>query len=115
MTNTALMIERVARAIYEGRNGPGCKAWGSLTKAHQSPYIADAHVAIYEMADESPAKVFWQDWAGKRLEISRSQWLRAGRRALAGDLRDIRLRVELAEAPPVAIVCSDADLSEEGE
>lgn len=114
MSKTESMMERVAKAIYEGRNGPGCKAWGSLTKAHQTPYIADAHVAIHEMADENPAKVFWQDWARKRLEISRSQWVRAGKRALAGDLRDIRLRIELAEAPPVAIVCSDAALSEEG-
>lgn len=26
------MIERVAREIYEGRNGRGCKAWGHLPK-----------------------------------------------------------------------------------
>lgn len=100
-------IETVARAIYEGRNGAGCRAWGTLPKAHQIPYIADAHVAIAALAEDDPAKVFWQDWAAKRLEISRSQWLRAAKRALAGDLRDLRLRVELAEAPPMRIVTSE--------
>ena len=40
------MIERVARAIYEGRNGAGCRAWGAQTISHQEPYLKDATVAI---------------------------------------------------------------------
>lgn len=40
------MIERVARAIYEGRNGAGCRAWGSLPTSHRDPYLKDARVAL---------------------------------------------------------------------
>lgn len=40
------MIERVARAIYEGRNGRGCKPWGNLPGAHKEPYLKDAQAAI---------------------------------------------------------------------
>jgi hypothetical protein len=43
------MIERVARAIYENRNGPGCYPWGNRTKAHRAPYLADARAAIEAM------------------------------------------------------------------
>lgn len=39
-------IDMVARAIYEGRNGPGCTSWGLQRKAHRAPYIADAENAI---------------------------------------------------------------------
>ena len=48
MTN---MIERVARAIYQGRNGYGCRAWGSLPKLHHAPYLADAKAAIEAMRE----------------------------------------------------------------
>jgi hypothetical protein len=99
-------IEEIAKAIYERRNGHGAKPWGSLSKAHQESYLGDAEAAVERMASDAPDKVFWQGWAAKRLEISRSQWLRAAKSALAGDLRDLRLRVDLAEAPPVQIVCS---------
>lgn len=42
-------VEEVARAIYEGRNGHGCKAWSRLPKAHRDPYILDALNAVHEM------------------------------------------------------------------
>jgi hypothetical protein len=45
-------------------------------------------------------------WANKRLQGYRAQWLRAAKAALDGDMRDIRLRVQLEEASPVAIVTS---------
>lgn len=106
------MVETVARKIYERRNGHGCKSWSRLPKAHQEPYIGDAEAAIAALADNAPDRVFWQNWAAKRLEINRSQWLRAAKRALDGDLRDLRQRVELAEAPPMQIVASDAALIE---
>lgn len=109
---TEMMPQKVARAIYEGRNGRGCTPWSRLSVVHQAPYLADARAAIGAMVDDDPAKAFWQDWAAKRLEISRSQWLRAAKRALGGDNRDLRLRVDLAEAPPMPIVASDAALSE---
>lgn len=42
-------VEEVARAIYEGRNGSGCKAWARLPKAHKQPYVLDALNALHEM------------------------------------------------------------------
>lgn len=39
-------------------------------------------------------------------ERSYQLWLRAAKAALAGDPRDLRLRVEIAEAPPLNIVAS---------
>lgn len=38
--------ERIAKAIYEGRNGAGCKPWEKLPQAHKAPYMADAEAAI---------------------------------------------------------------------
>lgn len=61
-----------------------------------------------EKRGEERNKEFWQQWARKRLDISRTQWLRAAKRALAGDMRDLRLRADLAEAPPMEIVASSA-------
>ena len=43
---------RVARAIYEKRNGPGCKPWSLLTKAHREPYEQDADAAIGLVREE---------------------------------------------------------------
>lgn len=40
------MVEKVARAIYMGRNGHGCKPWGSQTDAHKAPYLTDAKNAM---------------------------------------------------------------------
>lgn len=37
--------EAIARAIYERRNGHGCKPWSLLTKAHKEPYLGDAEAA----------------------------------------------------------------------
>lgn len=48
---TETMIERAARAIYERRNGAGCKPWSLQTKAHKAPYIDDAKAAIKAMRE----------------------------------------------------------------
>lgn len=37
---------------------------------------------------------------------SRDYWVRAAEKALAGDPRELRLRVEMAKAPPVDVVQS---------
>jgi len=58
-------------------------------------------------ASEHRVKDFWQQWARKRLEIQREHWLRAAKSALSGDMRDLRNRVELAEAPPIELVLSE--------
>lgn len=41
-----LVAETTAKAIYESRNGRGCKAWGALPAAHKEPYLSDAKAAI---------------------------------------------------------------------
>lgn len=51
------MIDRVAHAIYKGRNGHGCKPWRLLTKAHKAPYIGDAREALVEIRDPTEAMV----------------------------------------------------------
>lgn len=45
------MPQKVARAIYEGRNGRGCTPWSRLSEAHQAPYLADACSAIGAMRE----------------------------------------------------------------
>lgn len=45
------VVERVARAIYEGRNGHGCTPWNRRSNEHKSPYLGDARVAIEAMKD----------------------------------------------------------------
>lgn len=50
------MLERVARAIYEGRNGAGCVPWSRRPKAHRAPYLSDARAAIEAMRDP-PARI----------------------------------------------------------
>jgi hypothetical protein len=44
-------VERVARAIYERRNGAGCKPWSLLTAAHKNPYKVDARAALKAIRD----------------------------------------------------------------
>jgi hypothetical protein len=41
----AEVIERMAKAIYESRNGRGCRSWGTLPNAHKAPYLTDAKAA----------------------------------------------------------------------
>lgn len=43
------MIERCAKAIYEKRNGSGCKPWSLQTKTHKAPYLDDAKAAVTEL------------------------------------------------------------------
>ncbi|MDQ0506002.1 hypothetical protein [Xanthobacter agilis] len=45
------MQERIARSIYESRNGVGCRAWPSLPKAHKAHYIVDALAAMKAMRE----------------------------------------------------------------
>lgn len=43
------MCERIARAIYEGRNGARCKPWAHQPKVHREPYLLDALAAMKAM------------------------------------------------------------------
>ena len=56
----------------------------------------------------------WQAWAQKRLAIQSKHWLRAAKSALAGDTRELRNRVELAEADPAEVVLSPARIATKG-
>lgn len=47
------MVERVARAIYEARNGRGAVPFRHQLKAHQEPYVNDARAAIEAMRETS--------------------------------------------------------------
>ena len=47
------MIERVAKAIYHGRNGQGATPWSRLPKAHKGPYRDDARAAVTALRDIS--------------------------------------------------------------
>lgn len=55
MTDTKL--DQIARAIYERRNGHGCKPWSKLTKSHQVPYLGDARAAVEAMREPTEAQV----------------------------------------------------------
>lgn len=56
------MVERVARAIYEGRNGPRCMAWSRHSNEHRRPYIDDARAAIEAMREPTEEMLFAADW-----------------------------------------------------
>ena len=49
------MQERIARAIYEGRNGPRCKSWTQQPAAHRAPYMVDALAAMKAMREPTKA------------------------------------------------------------
>ncbi len=39
------LIEAMARAIYQSRNGHGCVSWSFIDRNHKRPYIGDAEAA----------------------------------------------------------------------
>lgn len=51
-----ILQERIAKAIYESRNGHGCKPWTKLPIAHKAPYMADAQAALDATAGTVSAK-----------------------------------------------------------
>lgn len=70
-------IEEVARAIYEKRNGHGCKAWGHQPNSHKAPYLSDARAAIETMRTPTEAMVdaYVRDGHGKTIgEVAQNGW-----------------------------------------
>lgn len=61
--------------------------------------------ALYENMDADRLRHFLRLRDRQALQ-SRAFWVRAAKEALAGDMRSLRLRVEVAEAPEVVIVQS---------
>ena len=41
-----IVAETVAKAIYEARNGRGCKPWSIQPSSDREPYLTDARAAI---------------------------------------------------------------------
>lgn len=52
------MIERVAKAIYEGRNGVGAMAWAHRQDGYKDPYRIDARAAIEAMREPTQNMVW---------------------------------------------------------
>lgn len=51
------------------------------------------------------------DWCAKRQKVSGNAWQRAAQKALAGDMTELRNRIDLIDAEPLDIVQSDAALT----
>jgi hypothetical protein len=68
------LIERVAKAIYEDRNGAGCMPWRRREKAHKEPYRSDARAAIAAMRE--PTEEMGTAGADHvRQRVGRHEWL----------------------------------------
>lgn len=97
------MPQKVARAIYEGRNGRGCTPWSRLSEAHQAPYLADACSAIGAMREPT---------IGMMAAGYRSRFLSAG----AGNAEAIMLTskhvADMAHFKAAWAAACDAALSE---
>lgn len=48
------MVKKIAKAIYEDRNGRGCTPWGKIGGGHQGPYMRDARIALATLRDPTP-------------------------------------------------------------
>lgn len=68
------MVERVAKAIYEDRNGPKCYPWGSRTKSHRAPYLADARAAIEAMRDLNVSMILKATGGGVKRQSNGEFW-----------------------------------------
>lgn len=51
------MVEKVARAIYEKRNGRGCRPWPLQANWHKEPYLQDAETALRALREPTFAMV----------------------------------------------------------
>lgn len=51
------MQERIARAIYEGRNGARCVPWHRQPHAHKAPYQADAIAVMKAMLEPTDGMI----------------------------------------------------------
>ncbi|MGU3398829.1 hypothetical protein ACLBWS_03665 [Brucellaceae bacterium D45D] len=76
------LIEKAAKAIYERRNGRGCKPWAHLPKTHQEPYLDDA---------EAAAKVIRAEIAEPNEAMLDAYWHQAG------ESKEMRSRTHISE------------------
>lgn len=70
------VIERVAKAIRDDRNGSGGTPWGHLPNSHKAPYLSDARAAIEAMREPEEAMLI-KGCAipGVSLETGKRMWL----------------------------------------
>lgn len=82
------MVERVARAIYEVRNGAGCTPWSRRETAHKEPYRKDACAAIASLRDPTKAM---SDVGWETSEAADKEWRSCTPRQLWGAMIDAAL------------------------
>lgn len=97
-------VEEVARAIYEDRNGHGCKPWGRLTKSHRFPYLADARAAIKAMREPTL----------EMLESGDANYRATGTSGVSGMTIEAQIRAKCARFGAGWSAAIGAALSEEG-
>lgn len=61
------LVERMARAIYEQRNGYGCTPWNIRSRSHRDPYLADAAASLRAI-EEAGAVVVPKEATGEMEE-----------------------------------------------
>jgi hypothetical protein len=100
------VFDRLAKALglEQWTVHDGSETWDGDVAATLYGILRDSRAIDPET--DIPAKEHWQAWARKRLDIQSQHWLRAAKAALSGDMRELRNRVELAEAAPVEVVLS---------
>lgn len=93
------MVERVARAIYEKRNGHGCKPWSRQPATHREPYMLDARAALSAVLDPSPDMI--EAGFGRVLVgvLDRKGNAQAACAQIAVDCYKAMARAALSEAP----------------
>jgi hypothetical protein len=72
MDRSESMVSRVAKRIYEKRNGAGCKPWGRLPPAHRDPYLGDAMAAIEAMRE--PTEEMKRVFSSARPDSPKTVW-----------------------------------------
>lgn len=51
------MREKIAKAIYEQRNGAGAVPWSRRDNAHKGPYLDDADAALHALTQPDEAMI----------------------------------------------------------
>ncbi len=80
---------------------------GLIGKDQSAERQAAMEQRISSLIEEARRLKFFLDLRDRQLIMQRDSWVKAAELALAGDLRALRLRVDMAKAGPLQIVASD--------
>ena len=82
--------------------------WADEARAALAAYDAAPAPSDDSRIDEAvlKEKMRMMEWCAKRQKITRLNWERAARKALAGDLSELRTRIDLIDAGPLDVVLS---------